>query len=304
MPAPLKVGIVGLGRAGQVHLRSLLRIQKMHGLVDVRQVASNIPQEKEVLVNTFGLDASKFSNDFQEVVDNKELDVIVSAGATDTHQPTNIQVLRQGRHLFAEKPCALSLKDIKELRDLANENIKKGKMSAVNYHRRYHNNFARMKDMVMEGKVGTVEMINMVARDPTEPHEIYIPASGGLFKDMSVHDIDMARYISQSEIKNVYCQGGNLYSEMIERNGDCDSGTISFTFKSGVLGTLHITRRAKSGYDQRLEVYGSEGTLRNNNNGYNDVEYWNEHSISKDLGKYMFPAYYEEAFHDCMLNFV
>jgi len=104
--------------------------------------------------------------------------------------------LRLGRHLFAEKPCALNLKDIKELRDIANENIKKGKMSAVNYHRRYHNNFARIKDMVMEGKVGNVEMINMVARDPTEPHEIYIPASGGLFKDMSVHDIDMARYIS------------------------------------------------------------------------------------------------------------
>lgn len=102
----------------------------------------------------------------------------------------------------------------------------------------------------------------------------------------------------------MYCQGGNLYSDMIKRNGDCDSGTISFTFKSGVLGTLHITRRAKSGYDQRLEVYGSEGTLRNSNNGLNDVEYWNKDGISKDLGKYMFPSYYEEAFHDCMFNFV
>ena len=88
--APLKVGIVGLGRAGMVHLRSLLRIQKMQGLVDVRMVASNIPSEKDVMVNQFNLEASKFTGDFQDVVDNKELDIVVSAGATDTHQPTNI----------------------------------------------------------------------------------------------------------------------------------------------------------------------------------------------------------------------
>ena len=132
---------------------------------------------------------------------------------------------------------------------MANENILKGKMSAVNYHRKYHNNFERIKEMVVKGKVGNVEQINMVARDPTEPHEIYVLASGGLFKDMSVHDIDMARYISQSEVKTVFCQGGNLYSELLKKCGDSDSGTISFKFNSGVLGTLHITRRCKSGYD-------------------------------------------------------
>jgi myo-inositol 2-dehydrogenase/D-chiro-inositol 1-dehydrogenase len=83
-----------------------------------------------------------------------------------------------------------------ELRDLARENHKVGKMTAVNYHRRYHNNFERMKEMISQGKIGKVEQINMVARDPVEPHEIYVLASGGLFKDMSVHDIDMARYVS------------------------------------------------------------------------------------------------------------
>jgi len=75
----------------------------------------------------------------------------------------------------------------------------------VNYHRRYHNNFERIKEIVESGKIGKVEMIKMVARDPVEPHEIYIPASGGLFKDMSVHDIDMARYLSKSEVETVYC---------------------------------------------------------------------------------------------------
>lgn len=138
---------------------------------------------------------------------------------------------------------------MKELRDLANENKKHGKMTAVNYHRRYHDNFERIKEQVMKGAVGNVEMINMVARDPTDPHEHYIPASGGLFKDMSVHDIDMARYLSQSEVESVYCQGANMYSEMIKRNGDQDSGSISFQMKNNVLCSLLITRRCKSGYD-------------------------------------------------------
>lgn len=144
----------------------------------------------------------------------------------------------------------------------------------------------------------------MVARDPKEPHQAYIQPSGGLFKDMSVHDIDMARYISGSEVQTVFCQGANLYSQLLKQEGDCDSGTISFQMKSGVLGTLHITRRAKSGYDQRLEVYGSEGTVRNDNNRCNDVEWWTQEGRQMDNGPYYFPEYYQQAFYKCMLNFI
>lgn len=165
-------------------------------------------------------------------------------------------------------------------------------MSAVNYHRRYHDNFERIKEAVEKGTVGKVEMINMVARDPNDPHEDYIPASGGLFKDMSVHDIDMARYLSKSNVKSVYCQGANFYSEMIKRNGDKDSGSISFQMENDVLCSLMITRRCKSGYDQRLELYGSEGTLRNGNNPLNNVEYWDKDGLHRDLCHYMFPTYY------------
>lgn len=139
------------------------------------------------------------------MIENKELDVIVSAGSTDTHQPTNIVALKKGLHLFAEKPCALNLPDILELRELANENIKRGKMSAVNYHRKYHDNFERIKEQVEQGAVGKVEMISLVARDPCDPTAEYILSSGGLFKDMSVHDIDMARYLSKSNVRSIYC---------------------------------------------------------------------------------------------------
>lgn len=135
-------------------------------------------------------------------------------------------------------------------------------------------------------------MISLVARDPKDPTAEYIRASGGLFKDMSVHDIDMARYLSQSNVKSVYCQGANYYSDVIKECGDQDSGSISFQMENDVICSLLITRRCKSGYDQRLELYGSEGTLRNNNNPLNHTELWDEKGIHRDLCHYMFPTYY------------
>ena len=108
----LKVGIVGMGRAGQVHLRSLMRIQRELGLVEIRQIASNIASEVDML-STYNLSPSLFSPSYLDVLANKELDVVISCGATDTHHPTNLHTLEHNRHLFAEKPTALNLPDLK-----------------------------------------------------------------------------------------------------------------------------------------------------------------------------------------------
>lgn len=292
----LRFGVIGAGRIGKIHAENLAT--RIPG-VEVSAIADvNLPAAQDV-ANRLHIPQS--INDYHILLADPAIEAVAICSSTDTHAKILVEAAQAGKHIFCEKPIDLNLARI----DTALQAVKgSGVKLQVGFNRRFDPNFRKVRQMVVEGKIGELHILRITSRDPAPPPISYIKVSGGIFFDMTIHDFDMARYLSGSEVIEVYTAAGVLVDPAIGEAGDVDTAVITLRFANGAIGTIDNSRKAVYGYDQRVEVFGSAGMGQAfNNNADNDV-YANAEGVHSAKPLYFFLERYMESFIAEMKSFV
>ncbi len=221
--------------------------------------------------------------------------------ATNTHADLIEPAVASGKHVFCEKPIDLSLSRVREC--CANVEATDRK-ALVAFNRRFDPNFQLLKQQCDQGIVGDVEMISIISKDPSPPPVDYIKVSGGLFRDMTIHDFDMARFILSEEITEVSAQASCLVDPEIGKAGDIDSAMITLKTASGKLAQIVNSRRASYGYDQRIEIHGSKGMLEARNINESTVTSHTDAGINGPKPLHFFLERYEAAYRAELDTFI
>ena len=263
----INVGVIGTGRIGKLHLENLsLRIPS----AEVVAVADIFVKGAEEISARFGI--KKVTADYREIISDKDVEAVVVCSPTDTHAQYTIEAAEAGKHIFCEKPLDLSLEKIQTVLDVIE---KTGVKLMIGFNRRFDPNYAKVQQMVQDGKIGEPHILKITSRDPAPPPAEYVAVSGGMFLDMTIHDFDMARFVVGAEISEVYAKTNVLVDPAIGKAGDVDTAVIILFFENGAIGTIDNSRKAVYGYDQRLEVFGSEGMVKIENNTHDTHAYYN-----------------------------
>ncbi len=291
----LKLGVIGTGRIGKVHIATLVQSVGQAEVVAVADI--DLKSAKETS-GKFGI-TSVFS-DYMDVINHPDVEAIVICSPTDTHAKYIIDAARAGKHIFCEKPVDLSLEVIKGALDEAK---KAGIKLMVGFNRRFDPNFSKIKKLVTEGKIGEPHILKITSRDPAPPPAKYSATSGGMFMDMTIHDFDMARYITGSEVTEVYTKAAVLVDPEIGKAGDVDTAIITLTFGNGAIGVIDNSRKAVYGYDQRVEIFGSKGMVCADNNYPDNHRYFADNGVHGSLPLNFFMDRYIEAYANEMKIF-
>lgn len=290
------VGIIGTGRIGQMHTKLFNRY--VEG-VRVKAVCDVVLNSAKTCAENEGIE--KYSADYNDIFNDSEIDAIVICSSTDTHVNMINLGAKSGKDIFCEKPISFDVDKIKETL----KNVEKaGVKLQIGFNRRFDPNFARLKDLVDKGVVGDLHMIRVTSRDPSPPPIEYIKRSGGLFYDMTIHDFDMVRFLSGSEVEEVYANGTVLVDKKIGEAGDIDTAAINLKFKNGALGFIENSRQAVYGYDQRVEVFGTGGMADAANKQTNSVTVSTAKEVKSDLPPFFFIERYTDAYINEMQHFV
>lgn len=283
----VNVGIIGAGRIGKIHAMNLACLPevKVKAISDI-ETEHVLPWAKELGIPVV-------TNNNEDILHDSDIDAIFICSSTDTHIDLIRMAAAFGKHIFCEKPISF---DFKQTQQAIQEVAKAGVLFQTGFNRRFDANFMRVKEAVTAGKIGTPHIVKVTSRDPEPPPYDYIKKSGGLFIDMSIHDFDMVRFLSGSEVEEVFVQGAVLVDPVIGQLGDIDTAVITLRFANGTLGVIDNSRKAVYGYDQRVEVFGSKGNIAAHNDYPNSVEWSTEDGVYKDKPKYFFLERYEESY--------
>ena len=226
---------------------------------------------------------------------------VVIASSTDTHADLIMRAAAAGKAIFCEKPVDL---DLARARTCAEAVKRAGVTCLIGFQRRYDPTFAGLKAKLDAGEIGTPEMLIQTSRDPGPPPVEYIRVSGGIYKDMLIHDFDVFRWILGDEAETVYATGSCLVDPAIGREGDVDSTAVTIRTKRGRLAQINTTRRAAYGYDQRFEVIGAKGMLQAGNHRPTEVTVSSGTAVTSDLPEHFFLERYRAAYANEMTHFV
>lgn len=291
----LNVGIIGAGRIGQVHAKSItyhIPQAKIVAISDIYYEGAEKVAESLGIPNAY--------EDYHEILNNPEIDAVLICSSTDTHADIAVEAAEAGKHIFCEKPVDLTVAKIKKVIAAVE---KTGVKLQIGFNRRYDHNFAEIKRLANDGKLGKLQTIKITSRDPEPPSIDYVKVSGGIFLDMTVHDFDMARFIG-GEVEEVYANAAVTVDEAIGEAGDVDTALIALKFKNGAIGVIDNCRKACYGYDQRLEVFGTGGQASAANDTPTNVSYINENGNMTDKPLYFFLERYMQSFTDEMTEFI
>lgn len=291
----LNVGIIGAGRIGQVHAKSItyhIPQAKIVAISDIYYEGAEKVAESLGIPNAY--------EDYHEILNNPEIDAVLICSSTDTHADIAVEAAEAGKHIFCEKPVDLTVAKIKKVIAAVE---KAGVKLQIGFNRRYDHNFAEIKRLANDGKLGKLQTIKITSRDPEPPSIDYVKVSGGIFLDMTVHDFDMARFIG-GEVEEVYANAAVTVDEAIGEAGDVDTALIALKFKNGAIGVIDNCRKACYGYDQRLEVFGTGGQASAANDTPTNVSYINENGNMTDKPLYFFLERYMQSFTDEMTEFI
>ncbi|MBN1413528.1 MAG: inositol 2-dehydrogenase [Bacteroidales bacterium] len=291
----IKIGVIGAGRIGKVHVATLMQSVPEADVIALSDI--NIISARE-LAQKFGI--KTVTTDYQEIIQHPDVEAVVICSPTDTHTQYIIEAARAGKHIFCEKPVDLSLDLIKKA---INAVFKAGVKFMVGFNRRFDPNFLKIKTMVEEGKIGKPHVLKITSRDPAPPPAEYSAVSGGMFLDMTIHDFDMARYIVGSEVVEVFTKAAVLVDPEIGKAGDVDTAIITLTFANGAIGVIDNSRKAVYGYDQRLEIFGSEGMINADNNYPETHRYYSKKGVTKSLPLNFFMERYTQSYVNEMITF-
>jgi myo-inositol 2-dehydrogenase / D-chiro-inositol 1-dehydrogenase len=292
----VRFGVIGAGRIGKMHAQNLAT--RIPG-VEVAAIADVDLKAAQDLAGQLHIPTAV--EDYQALLSEPSIDAVAICSSTNTHARIVIEAAQAGKHIFCEKPIDYDLAKI----DDALEAVKKaGVKLQIGFNRRFDSNFRKVHTMVAEGKIGTPHIIRITSRDPAPPPLSYVKVSGGMFLDMTIHDFDMARYLSGSEVEEVYTAAGVMVDPAIGEAGDVDTALITLRFANGAIGTIDNSRKAVYGYDQRVEVFGSEGMIQAHNNTPDNDVYLNADGAHSAKPLYFFLERYTESFIAEMKDFV
>ncbi len=284
----LKIGVIGAGRIGKVHTETIMQSIPEAEVIAIADV--DLP-EAELLAKKFGI--PNCSKNYKDILNNPEVDAVLICSPTNTHAQYIVEAAKAGKHIFCEKPVDL---DLGVIRNAINVVEKYGVKLMVGFNRRFDSNFRKIKEMVVEGKIGEPHILKITSRDPAPPPAEYVAVSGGMFLDMTIHDFDMARFIVGSEVEEVFVSAGVMVDKKIGEAGDVDTAVITLKFTNGAIGIIDNSRKAVYGYDQRAEIFGSKGMVKVDNNAPDNHSYYSEEGVHASLPLNFFMDRYIEAY--------
>ena len=294
----LKVGLLGAGRIGTVHA-SAITSHPGSRLVAVSDVVS---KNAENLAALYGCEVRSS----EQIIDATDIDAVLIASSTDTHCDLIEAATSAGKSVLCEKPIDL---DLQRARSCKLNTASSGKPIMMGFNRRFDPSFAALKAAVDAGEIGKPELLSITSFDPAPPPMAYIKVSGGLFRDMMIHDFDMANFIMGDKPASIFAVGTSIVDPDIGAAGDVDTAVATLRYSDGRIAVIHNSRRAVYGYDQRLELLGSKGQLQVRNVAENTVVKSTEQGVIAAKPTYFFlerymPAYKAEwaAFVDSVTN--
>lgn len=296
MDKVLRIGVIGAGRIGKLHANNLVnRVPnaKVEAISDV-----NFKAAKELALK---LGVEKVYDNYDKILNDPDVDAVFICASTDMHSPISIAAAKAGKHIFCEKPID---HDLNKIEEVLKEVKKAGVKYQVGFNRRFDRNFKHVRDVVKAGGVGDVQIVKVTSRDPEAPPLSYVRVSGGIFVDMTIHDFDMVRYLSGSEVTEVSVFGAGLVNPDIVKEGDVDTCIIMLRFKNGALGVIDNSRQAVYGYDQRIEVFGSKGCITADNEKANNTVLYTEQAVTSEKPLWFFLERYNDAFIEEVRGFV
>ena len=289
----INIGLLGAGRIGQVHARTLMTLPG----AKTAAVSDFLPKAAEALASQSG--AVAMSTD--DIIADPQIDAVVIGTPTTTHYDIIHQAAAAGKAIFCEKPIDLS---VDRIHDCIAAVSKAGVPFMTAFNRRFDPNFMKVEAQLRSGAIGDVEMVTIQSRDPSPPPIGYVKTSGGLFRDMMIHDLDMARFLLGEDPVEIFAHASCLVDPEIGAVGDIDTAMVSLKTASGKLCQISNSRRATYGYDQRIEVHGSGGMLRADNVLTDTVEIATGDGYRKSVTEPFFLERYAAAYTNEMGHFV
>ena len=281
----LKVGLLGAGRIGNVHAEAIVAHRDSQ-LVSVSDVFA---ENAEKLAAHYG--AQVASSD--AIIADPDIDAVLIATSTDTHSDFIEAATEAGKAVLCEKPVDLDLERARQCKAAAD---KTGKPVMVGFNRRFDPNFQALKSAADAGEIGKAELLSIASFDPAPPPVEYIKVSGGLFRDMMIHDFDMANFIMGDLPETISAVGSSIVDQQIGEAGDVDTAIVTMTYADGRLAVIRNSRRAAYGYDQRVELLGSKGMLQVENMLENSLIKSTEGGVTGAKPTYFFLERYMPAY--------
>jgi myo-inositol 2-dehydrogenase / D-chiro-inositol 1-dehydrogenase len=292
----LNIAVIGAGRIGKIHAENIAtRVPgaRLAGVADIDVAAAR------ALVSHVRTGSARA--EYQSWLEDPAVQAVAVCSATNTHADIIEQAAARGKHIFCEKPVDLDLSRIRRALDAVQ---KAGVKFQVGFNRRFDPSFAKVREIMAAGGIGTLQVLRVTSRDPGPPPISYVRVSGGIFLDMTIHDFDMTRFLSGSEVEDVYAIGDSLVDPEIGRAGDVDTCLVTMRLKNGVLATIDNSRKAIYGYDQRVEAFGSGGMVTVSNRTPENHIHLDAYGIHSAKPQHFFLDRYQESYVLEMQHFV
>jgi myo-inositol 2-dehydrogenase/D-chiro-inositol 1-dehydrogenase len=293
MKMTVRFALLGAGRIGKVHAKAV----SGNASAKLVAVADAFPDAAGAIASAYGCEVRTI----EAIEAAKDIDAVVICTPTDTHADLIERFARAGKAIFCEKPIDLDVDRVKACIKVVAET--KGKLM-VGFNRRFDPHFMAVRQVIDDGKIGTVEMVTITSRDPGAPPIDYIKRSGGIFRDMTIHDFDMARFLLGEEPITVSATAAVLVDKAIGEAGDYDSVSVLLQTASGKQAMISNSRRATYGYDQRIEIHGSKGMVAAENQRPFSIEVANGDGYTRPPLHDFFMTRYTEAYANEIAAFI
>ena len=293
----IKFALLGAGRIGKMHANNIT-LNPLSDLEILYDINRNASKELSDIHNC------KIAKSAEEAINNENVDAVVISSATPTHIEYILLAAKANKAIFCEKPIDLDIKKV----DQCKKDLKKYNVPIhIGFNRRFDLSHRSLKNAKDKGEIGDLEMIIISDRDAVAPSVEFLKNAGGLFRDKTVHDFDLTRFIlgNKDPIVEIFAHGENLFSKSVKETNDLDTAMFTMKSESGVLCHINNSRRAVYGYDQRVEIFGSKGMIISDNQSPTSVKKFNKNiTNSEDPLYYFFIERYDQAYKNQLENFV
>ncbi|MCL9780761.1 inositol 2-dehydrogenase [Vibrio sp. S4M6] len=279
------IALIGAGRIGQVHAKNIAN----HESTRLLSVVEPYDVNADLICQQYGANRQSL----EQVMQDQNIDAVCICSATNTHAEIIELAAKAGKAIFCEKPVDL---DLSRVRDCLSIVKKYDAPLLMGFNRRFDPQFSSLKRQFDQGKIGRASTLSIISRDPEPPSAEYVKVSGGMFRDMSIHDFDMARFILGEDPVSVYATGGCMVDPEIGKAGDIDTAVVVMHFPSGAIATIQNSRRSGYGYDQRIELHGDTGSLQVTNRNENHVVHLAGEGVVSAKPMHFFLERYKDAY--------
>lgn len=289
MDKQIKIGLIGAGRIGRLHGNNVSYAVPNATIEAVADPKMN----DEMRAWAEGIGVNKIYDDPDKIFADPDIDAVFICSTSDSHADLIIKAAQAKKHIFCEKPIHTDPIAIHKALQAVEE---VGVKLQVGFVRRFDHNHKKVRDVVASGKLGAPHIVKVISKDPEQQSMEYIGTSGGIFIDMTIHDFDMVRYLSGSEVTEVTAIGTIKIDDRIKAFNDVDTALVLLKFANGAIGMIENSRAARFGYDQRVEVHCDKGSVQDFNDPIDTAVISTKDGIYSTNPKYFFLERYNDAF--------